>query len=196
MQAAPKKGKQHNRVTDLHFSASLNLEESASLIASLADNSHHIELIETSPDSIKFTLHYILNQTDEGKIEGTLTRWNYDETRVDCSGNVVPEEKNYLKYGWWIPVLWIILQIIASNVPDCFVEYCDSAFMNMFSRITLRAFYLTHLTCIGWVIMLFSARIARFFKKKEIRQINFRDRDRLFQLIIETFKSAGDVQAL
>lgn len=196
MQAAPKKGKQHNRVTDLHFSSSLNLEESASLIASLADNSHHIELIETSPDSIKFTLHYILNKTDEGKIEGTLTRWNFDETRVDCSGNVVPEKKNYLKYGWLIPVAWVILVTVASYVPDCFIKTCDSAFVNIFSRIALGAFYLIHITCIGWLGILFSLRIARFFKKKEIRQINFRDRDRLFQLIIDSFKSQGDVQAL
>jgi hypothetical protein len=68
--------------TELHFVSTLELKQSVRLISNVA-YPHSILLTDVSPNTVEFDIQY-----DNGKIEGTLQRWQGNETRVNCAGDV------------------------------------------------------------------------------------------------------------
>jgi len=174
---------------NLHFTSSLSLEQAAQQIASLADANHHIDLIEISPDRISFKINYTLNRTDEGKIQGTLKRWNHHETIVECKGKIVPKPSltgTLLKGGCFLAVFTIIAMVIGETFFD---TYC--------SQSSVCDFFYAFMVSVTFVILVAAIWINQLSDNKNKGvELDFRERDRLFQLIIDSFKSQGDVQAL
>jgi|GEM_PF-2317959 len=199
-----KSTKNHLSHANLHFSSSLNLEASARLIASLADANHHIDLIEMPPDRINFKINYILNNSDEGKVEGTLKHWNHNETRVECRGKTVPVKNTKLRISWFLSIQAVLFLLAALAVNG----YCDGGrfpdaiclqepLSTLYYLVMMSATVSIFTTLLWFVLVIPLMNISSSPEDEDYEaKLHFRERDRLFRLIIETFKSAGDVQAL
>jgi hypothetical protein len=160
-----KKGNIHP-FTELHFISELPLHQSSELISCVA-YPHPMVLTEVNPDTVKFDIQY-----ENGTIEGTLQRWQGDETRINCAGAVhrVLENNNPDNLATNMVIVWLILSLAL-----------------MFSQ----------QFALGFAAMICLFVTATYLQNKDPEIIPiFRERDAIFQEIIDIFKANGEVGAL
>jgi hypothetical protein len=178
-----KKLKGHaNPLAELHFVANMPLEQAVMLIRDLADGTYAVTLTEVDADNFKFMIDDIRTHSRASKINGALQRWQGTDTRVDVTGDVVRRalsEKTLLFFVTMLVFLVTGFFILASGMMSK-----EHGFVYGFPAL---------------VIMLISAALLRSSQESleddAALPVQFRERDHLLQLIIDTFKSAGTVEA-
>jgi len=181
-----KKLKGHaNPLAELHFVANMPLEQAVMLIRDLADNTYTITLTEIDADNFKFEIDDTRTHSRASKINGTLQRWQGTDTRVDVTGDVVRPSMSGTTLGF-IPALFCFLVVGFFFLADGVRNGIEHDFIYGFP---------------AFVMLLIGAAVFRYFQASPeddnltIQPIQFRERDHLLQLIIDTFKSAGRVEA-
>jgi hypothetical protein len=181
-----KKLKGHaNPLAELHFIANMPLEQAVMLIRDLADNTYTITLTEMDADNFKFQIDDTRTHSRASKISGTLQRWQGTETRVDVIGEIIRSSISG-KYLGFILALFCFLVVGFFSLADGVRNGIEHDFVYGFP---------------AFVILLLGAAVFRYFQESpeddnlNVQPIQFRERDRLLQLIIDTFKAAGTVEA-
>ena len=167
-------------LAELHFIASIQLEDAVVLVGDIADKQHQITLTEVSPSEYKFEIDYVPNETKQAQISGTLQRWNGTETKIDANGAVnrvaignTPTSR--LRNAASIVIAsFIVGGVVASISSGIFV-----------SPILL-----------GGMLLGYNAIQTDDESKKDETIVHFRARDYLLQKLIDVFKSVGDVEAI
>jgi len=152
--------------TELHFVSTLPLKRSIQLISNVA-YPHPMLLTKINPDTVKFDIQY-----ENGTIEGTLQRWQGDETRINCAGDVnrVLETRHSDNFANNLLIVWLVISL---------------------------ALMCSQHVSLGFIAMIFLMITASWLQHRDPEIIPvFRERDAIFQEIIDTFKSNGEVAAL
>jgi hypothetical protein len=152
--------------TELHFISTLELNQSVQLMSNVA-YPYPITLIDVNPNTVEFDIQY-----DNGKIEGTLQHWQGNETRINCAGDVsrVVQRSNS--------------DSLASNLIVVLLIFSLSLLCSQQVALGIIAIVLLMITT-SWLQ----------HRDPQIVPI-FRERDAIFQEIIDTFKANGEVASL
>lgn len=163
-----------NSVSQLVFASSLPLEDAIIILSSLADDQHPITLTEISPDKVEFEIDYIPQGNNLATVKGSLQRWNGIETKLEARGAVT--------------------RLGSTNFEDT-TKGRVSVFVVVGTGVTLLIGNFWLMPIVG-IIGLGVYKVASIFKKDTMTIVLFRERDYLFQCLIDAFKSAGEVEAL
>ena len=174
-----------NPLSELHFIANVSLEQAVMLIQNLADDTYIVTLTEVDADTFKFEIDKARQRSRQSKINGTLQRWQGTETRIDATGDVIRSSMPgktqsfiLLMFSFLIVGFFILADGIRNGVEHDLV--C-----------ALPAF---GIIIIGAALF----RTLQFAPEDDndtALPIQFRERDRLLQLVINTFKAAATVEA-
>lgn len=152
--------------TELHFVSTLPLKRSVQVISNIA-YPHPMVLTKINPDTVRFDIQY-----DNGTIEGTLQRWQGDETRINCAGEVnrVLETRHSNGFANNLIVVWLMISL---------------------------ALMCSQQATLGIIAMIFLLMTASWLQNSDPEIVPvFRERDAIFQEIIDSFKANGEVAAL
>ena len=167
-----------NASAELHFASSLNLEQAVILVGDIADEHHQVTLTEVSPNEFQFHIDYLPEQSKLAEISGTLQRWNGTETKIDADGTVYRmEDTSSSRSNTTVILSSISLTIAGSSLAIAAGQ----------SQLIIPIFFAA--VALGYY----------FFSSEEDdnpQTVLFRHRDYLLQRLIDTFKSAGDVDSL
>ena len=173
------KGKSNQDLSQLTFASSLPLENAIDLLTSLADENHPITLIEVSPHKVEFEIGYIPKDVPLATVKGSLQRWNGIETKLDAKGDVIRLDRTSSKYDDRGAIIsTIVLAIAGSGVALAFGQI--------------------------WLVppIIFGAMGMSYYgsdyskENKPSRIVLFRERDYLFQRLIDAFKAVSEVEGL
>jgi hypothetical protein len=170
-----------NPLAELHFIADVPLEQAVMLIGNLADDVHVVMLTEVDANNFKFEIDDTREKSSQSKINGTLQRWQGTETRVDVTGDVVRQDLFLVKITSYLMPLLLLSVVPLLMLSAALLVRGET----LFSCITISLF----------VASLFAIAVDNEPQEETIAPVYFRERDRLLQLIIDTFKSAGKVEA-
>lgn len=166
-----KRKKVGNLLSELNFTSSLELEQSVDIITTLA---HHypVTLTERNADRIDFDIKF-----QHGTVKGTLQRWRGNETRITCSGDVVrmiassSDDSNYVPTTLIVGGTVCMMLLSAGQVIPALIG--------------------------AGVVFAFVAKQPATSIKNEPETIPiFRERDAIFQYLIDNFKASGEVSPL
>lgn len=166
-------------LSELVFASSLPLETAIEVLSSLADEQHPITLTEVSPHKVEFEIEYLPQGTSLATVKGSLQRWNGIETKLDAKGDVIRLDSNETNpSGGGLSVGIIALTVIGSGLALAYGQ--------------------------EWMIfpIVFGTMGMSFYgmdssaESRTSTIVLFRERDYLFQRLIDVFKSAGEVEGL
>ena len=124
-------------------------------------------LDEVNPNTIKFDIQY-----EHGIIEGTLQRWQGDETRINCAGEVsrVVQTRHSDSFATNLVVVWLMISL---------------------------ALMCSQHHALGFMAMICMFITASWLQNRDPEIVPVcRERDAIFQEIIDIFKANGEVAAL
>lgn len=166
-----------SKLAELHFISSLSLAQATMLIGDIADDKHHVLLTEVSADEVQFQIDYVSEDVKLASIEGKLQRWNGYETKIDADGDVnriaSREKARYNK---------VMRRIFAFTfLSGSFVAVIGQGYLVI--PILLSGFAM-------------AANAEDNKQDNPMKTVLFRERDYLLQRLIDTFKDAGEVEAV
>ena len=152
--------------SELHFVSTLPLKRSIQLMSNVA-YPHPLRLTEINPNTVKFDIQY-----ESGIIEGTLQGWQGNETRINCAGAVsrVLQSNQSDNLATNLVIVWLVISLALMCS-----QYATLGIMAMIC------------------LLITSSWLQN--RDPEIVPI-FRERDAIFQEIIDSFKANGEVAAL
>lgn len=166
-----KRKKASNLHAELNFISSLELEQSADIIVGLADT-YPVTLTEKGHDRIDFEVKF-----SHGNVTGQLQRWQGTDTRIICSGDVVrvlyTNDQNHD----------IAPSVVAVGGLTCLILLGVGQVMPAmlgFAGLTIWAAY----------------NKSEASSKEPETILLFRERDAIFQYLIDSFKADGEVAPL
>lgn len=156
---------------ELNFVSSLELEQSANIISGLADT-YPVTLTEKGHDRIDFDVEF-----SHGKVRGQLQRWQGTDTRVTCSGDVV--------------------QVLYTNEQSHDIMPTITT-IGLFACIVLMGAgqVVPVMLGVGAVMLYGMSHKSDVITKDPDTILLFRERDAIFQYLIDSFKADGDVAPL
>lgn len=171
-------------MAELHFVASVQLEQAVRLVGKIADGEHQVTLTEVSPDEYKFHINYLSDNSKQAEIKGSLQRWQGTETKIDASG--------YIIRMWEVeesatPILENMGRLFTGII--LFLGIVLSSNGIMFIGIPLLI-----LASILIAALIFISGLSD--EEVDDSKVNFRARDYLLQLIIDSFKTVAEVQII
>ncbi len=165
-----KRKKAGTLLSELNFMSSLELEQSIPIIVTLAD-AYPVTLTERNPDRTDFEIVF-----ERGTIRGTLQRWRGNETRITCTGDVMRIEA---------------VDADTNIVPSVFAVGGLACFMLLGVGQVIPA-----MLGVG-VLFAVASNQDKTSVKSEPRTVTlFRERDAIFQYMIDSFKAQGEVAPL
>lgn len=161
-----------NSLSQLTFVSTLNLEDAVQLLSDLADDKHPIVLTDVSPDKILFEMDYLYQDSSLAKVTGSLQRWNGTETKLDARGSIkrLDNAKNTDVASFVILAIGLIIfSIVVQNLW----------FIPIFGILGLGIY-----------------AAAKLFETDDATVVLFRERDYLFQRLIDSFKAVSELEAV
>jgi len=163
-----KAGKLHS---ELNFSSSLELEQSVQIIMALADT-YPVTLTERHIDCMEFDVKF-----RHGTVKGTLQRWRGNETRVTCTGDVAR---------------MVVTDNNTEIVPAPVLLIGGIVFFMLLSA----GQAIPALVGFGALGALSFSQQAKLGNNEPEVLVVFRERDAIFQYLIDSFKASGEVEPL
>ncbi len=167
-----KRKKASNLHAELNFISSLELEQSANIIAGLADT-YPVTLTEKGHDRIDFEVKF-----SRGRVTGQLQRWQGTDTRVTCSGDVVRVEYTNDQSHDVMPTVTTI-------------GICASMIVLMGTGQVIPV-----MLGVGAIMLFGMYHKSDSITKEPETILLFRERDAIFQYLIDSFKADGEVAPL
>jgi len=157
--------------SELHFSSSLELEQATQIITALA-NTYPVTLTERNLDCMDFEVKF-----RHGVVKGKLQRWRGNETRVICTGDV---------------------SRVVVNENDLKIVSTPVVFMGgiVFFMLLSAGQAIPALVGIGALGALSFTQQSKFGSNEPEVLVVFRERDAIFQYLIDSFKASGEVEPL
>lgn len=168
-----------NTLAELHFISSVQLEEAVYLLEAVTDDAHSVMLIEVSPDEFQFQIAYKPENAKLAEISGTLQRWNGTNTKIDANGAVMRLETGEE----------------TSNAASGVISATVAVFIGMGIAAASGQVWLIVPIILAGSSYAYMANSTAGEQEKP-QTVLFRHRDYLLQILIDVFKSAGDVQAI
>jgi|GEM_PF-1895084 len=163
-----KQKKAQNLHSELNFVASIELEQSLMIISGLADT-YPVTLTERNYDRTDFEVEF-----RHGTVKGTLQRWRGNETRVTCSGDVV--------------------RVLATNDKDIDIVQPVVMVGGLVCLALLTAGQaVPAMLGAGAIFAFASQQEPTSSKRDKVIVPLFRERDAIFQYLIDSFKAEGEV---
>lgn len=176
---------------ELHFYASVQLEEALAILADLAQPPLAVTLTEIDSDHFRFELSYTLlpglPMNAPPLVYGTLRRWEGTYTRLDATGQVYrftrnPRVQRTRGPMWLAPLVMLAFLVAAAQYQDA-ASLAVAAFVIVAG---LSALLTSNNSAQP------SAMLAGWEDNPE-DVVEFRRRDELFRQIIAAFKARGEV---
>jgi hypothetical protein len=169
-----------NPLAELHFIADVPLERAVMHIGNLANDIYAVTLIEVDVNNFNFEIDNTREKSSQSKINGTLQRWQGTETRISATGDVTRTANDLRK----ILGAFLFIFAVASCVVGGLLILFNASIMGKIAGLMFIAlsFYLVGI-------------VSKELQKDAQALAVFRGRDRLLQLVIDTFKSSGEVEA-